>query len=157
MIQPIRNNKNSSGSKPKRKKSNTKRNHPKYGTSKLEDYFAEQFLNKLGVKYIRQFEAKDIKRFYDFYLPDNHILIEIDGNYYHGKNLTYEEKNPMQKHNAWVDRVKDEWALEHSIPLLRIWEDDIRNNPSEVMKTLIDKIGIASEKKRIIDGKKQRH
>ena len=42
------------------------RKHPKYGTSKLEEDFARDFLDKLGVKYIYQFEAKDIGRFYDF-------------------------------------------------------------------------------------------
>ena len=38
----------------------------KYGTSKLEADFARDFLDKLGIKYIYEYEAKDIKRFYDF-------------------------------------------------------------------------------------------
>jgi hypothetical protein len=42
----------------------SKKPHPKYGTSKLEEKFAKEFLDKLGVKYETQFEAKDIKRFY---------------------------------------------------------------------------------------------
>lgn len=61
------------------------RNHPKYGTSKLEDKFAKEFLDKLGVPYVRQFEAKDIGRFYDFAIPDGRILLEIDGNWWHRK------------------------------------------------------------------------
>lgn len=60
----------------------SKKPHPKYGTSKLEKKFAKDFLEKLGVKYETQFEAKDIKRFYDFYLPDSRVLIEIDGDYW---------------------------------------------------------------------------
>lgn len=58
------------------------RNHPLFGTSKLEKDFAEQFLDKLGLEYIWQFEAKDIGRFYDFYLPSHNLLIEIDGGYW---------------------------------------------------------------------------
>lgn len=54
----------------------------KYGTSKLEKDFANNFLSKLGVKYEYQYEAKDIGRFYDFYLPDSRVLIEIDGDYW---------------------------------------------------------------------------
>lgn len=38
------------------------RRHPKYGTSKLEDKFAKEFLDKLGVPYERQFEAKEIRK-----------------------------------------------------------------------------------------------
>ena len=37
-----------------------KKDHPDYNVSKLEDRFAEIFLDKLKVKYVRQFEAKDI-------------------------------------------------------------------------------------------------
>ena len=33
------------------------RKHPLYGTSKLEEDFARDFLDKLGVKYIYQFET----------------------------------------------------------------------------------------------------
>lgn len=58
------------------------RNHPLFGTSKLEKRFAVDFLEKLGVRYIYQFEVKEIGRFYDFYLPDHNILIEIDGGYW---------------------------------------------------------------------------
>ena len=55
---------------------------PLFGTSKLEEDFARDFLDKLGVKYIWQFEAKDIKRWFDFYLPEHNLLIEIDGGYW---------------------------------------------------------------------------
>ena len=134
-----------------------KKPHPKYGTSKLEDYFAENFLNVLGIKYVRQFEAKEIKRFYDFFCPDANVIIEVDGDYYHSYGLTYEEKNPMQKHNQWVDKVKDEWALSHGIPILRIWEHDIHDNPEKVMKTLKESIGKYTEKQKKIREKNKRH
>ena len=81
MVQPIKNKKeNKSQKKSSRHKSN--KTHPKYGTSKLEKKFAKEFLEKLGIKYVEQFEAKDIKRFYDFYLTDYRILIEVDGDYW---------------------------------------------------------------------------
>lgn len=66
----------------RKKKVVTKRSHKEYGTSKLEEYFASEFLDKLGVKYMYQFEAKDIGRYYDFYLYEHRIIIEVDGDYY---------------------------------------------------------------------------
>ena len=134
-----------------------KRLHPKYGTSKLEDYFAENFLDVIGVEYVRQYEAKEIGRFYDFAIPTANILIEVDGDYYHSYGLKYEEKNPMQKHNEWVDRMKDEWALERGIPIIRIWEHDIRENPEKVMKILKEAIGKYTEKQNKIREKNKRH
>ena len=55
---------------------------PLFGTSKLEEDFARDFLDKLEVKYIYQFEARDIGRWFDFYLPEHNLIIEIDGGYW---------------------------------------------------------------------------
>lgn len=140
--------------------------HQKYGTSKLEEDFARDFLDKLGVKYIYQFEAKDIGRFYDFAIilndnmtVGNMILIEIDGSYYHSDpRLVKEgEMNPMQKHNKRVDEHKDKWALIHGIPLIRIWEKDIRENPKGVMDELKKRLYIEDKKVTLIEKKNKRH
>ena len=81
MPQPVpKNKKNLSKEKKKKPVRINKyvRNHPQYGTSKLEEKFAKEFLDVLGVSYQYQFEAKDIKRFFDF-LVEGIVLIEIDG------------------------------------------------------------------------------
>lgn len=135
----------------------SKKSHPKYGTSKLEKKFAKEFLEKLGLKYEEQFYAESIKRFYDFYLPECRVLIEVDGDYWHSYGKVYEEMNPTQKKNARVDKIKNEWALAHGIPIVRIWEHDIRENPEKVMKILKENIGIATEKMIINENKKKRH
>jgi very-short-patch-repair endonuclease len=136
------------------------------GTSKLEEDFARDFLDKLGVKYIYQFEAKDIGRFYDFAILLNDemttgsiLLIEIDGGYYHSDPRVVEEgkMNPMQKHNKRVDKHKDDWALMHGIPLMRIWEKDIRENPKMVMEELKKRLYIQDKKVTITEKKNKRH
>ena len=119
----------------------SKRPHKEYGTSKLEERFAREFLDKLGVKYIYQFKAESIGRYFDFFCPDANVLIEVDGDYFHGYGLLHEQKNNMQKHAEWVDRQKDQWALAHCVPLIRIWEHDINNNPTKVMNVLKERIG----------------
>lgn len=143
-----------------KKKIYKKRNHPKFGTSKLEDDFAKIFLDKLKVKYTWQFEAKDIGRFFDYYLPDYNLIIEIDGGYYHSDPRLYEEKdlNKMQKRNKKVDEYKNKWALMHGIPILRIWEKDIREDPKGVMKMLKERLNIEKEKITLNENKnKKRH
>ena len=137
-----------------------KRPHPKYGTSKLEDRFAKEFLDRLGYEYERQYEAKDIGRFYDFAVKQENgalVLIETDGSYYHGYGLVHEEKSPMQKHNEWVDKVKDEWAAQRGIPLIRIWEHDINDKPSTVMRMLKKRLGEAKDKQDKKNEKNKRH
>lgn len=134
-----------------------KRNHPKFGTSKLEEDFAKNFLDELGVKYTWQFEAKEIKRFYDYYLPDSRILIEIDGDYFHSYGLVREEMNPMQKKNNRVDKEKDAWAALHGFPLIRIWEHDIRKNPKGVMEMLKNRLYLQKDKILKEKEKNKRH
>ena len=113
------------------------KNVKKFGTSKLEQDFATNFLDKLGVDYIWQYEAKDIGRFFDYKIV-NGPIIEIQGSYWHGDKRLYEEKdlNETQKKNIMVDELKRKWALMHSIPIYYFWEKDIRENPSKVMDDL---------------------
>lgn len=160
MSQPIRNNKTLTV-KPVKKKTTPRVKKPnhKHGISKLEDRFAKDFLDAAGYKYIRQYEAKDIKRFYDFMIVSENgmgILLELDGDFYHGYGLTRNEKSPMQKKNERVDKIKDEWAHLHSIPIIRIWEHDINDNPEKVRKILEEQVGDAYKRKEILDKKKQR-
>lgn len=146
---------------PKKKKNivKHKRFHPKYGTSKLEEHFASEFLDKLGVEYVYQFEAKDIGRFYDFYLPKSNLIIEIDGDYWHGNPDKYsdEDLKGHQKRARRIDEYKDKWALLHSIPIMRIWESDIRKNPKGVMDSLKERLRVQNEKIRLDEEKKKRH
>lgn len=156
MRQPVR-NKTVKTTKVKKTSGTKKRKHKEYGTSKLEQRFAKDFLDKLGVEYVYQFKAESIGRYYDYFLPKANCIIEVDGDYYHGYGLQHEEKNPMQKHNEFVDKAKDEWALEHGIPILRLWEHDINNNPTKVMKELKKYIGKNTEKTILKENKKKRH
>lgn len=132
---------------------------PKFGTSNLEKRFAKDFLEKLKVKYMWQFPMTEIGRFADYYLPESNLLIEIDGGYYHSDpRVVNEDKlTPMQKKNRRVDAEKDKWAAMHSIPMMRIWEKDINENPEVVMKLLKERLNIGLEKMRLKNDKKKRH
>ena len=144
MKQPLRKSaKANAKPQPKKKllrKANGKldRKHPQFGTSKLEKDFAVNFLDKLGVKYIWQFEAKDIKRFFDYFILPSGPIIEVNGSYWHADPLLYEGKEltSAQKRNIRVDGHKKEWALTRGIPIYYVWEEDIRKRPSEVMDFL---------------------
>lgn len=156
--------------RPKKKPTNVK-----YGTSQLERDFAKEFLDKHGLVYIYQYEAKDIKRFYDFAVTayddcfyfmeekdgitcvkqeNQHFnvdfLIEVDGSYHHAdpRIVKESEMNPMQKHNKFVDSLKDRWARDNHIPLLRIWEYDIRHNKKKVLEELSKFVDLSKNKKK---------
>ena len=139
------------------KKISSKKKHKEYGTSKLEEKFARDFLDTLGVKYMYQFKAESIGRYFDFFIPESRLIIEIDGIYWHSKDVEYDDMNPTQKHNKRVDEQKNHWCKINCYPILRIWEDDINKHPEKVMQVLKEQLHITREQKEINDNKKKRH
>ena len=176
MKQPIKGQGKIKKKKPKVQKkwtpfTSTNHSNQEYGTSQLERDFAHNFLEKNGIKFIYQFEAKEIKRYFDFAIISNGIgglimegqesyisfLIEIDGSYFHADPRVVGEKklNSMQKHSQFVDKLKDQYAGMHCIPLLRIWEYDIRHNPDLVLENLRKYIAFGDKKRKINEKRKK--
>lgn len=143
--------------KAKKTVSQGKKKHKEYGTSKLEEKFAKEFLEKLGVNYVYQYKAESIGRYFDFYIPSANLIIEIDGDFWHSYNVEYENMTPTQKRNKRVDEAKNKWAVFHGIPVLRIWEHDINKNPAKVMQFLKEKLSVCSDKVKLEEEKKKRH
>lgn len=119
-----------------------KREHPKYGTSKLEERFAREFLDKLGLEYDYQYEARSIGRFFDFRIKPYGPIIEVQGSYWHGDKRLYEEEdlNRTQKRAQYIDELKRKWCSMNGIPIIYIWEKDINSDPEGVMKFLREKL-----------------
>ena len=82
-------------------------------------YYA--MLNEIGVYYVPQYPMGG--RFYDAYLPDENILFEFDGSFWHPKNEAA-CKYPFQKRSVMVDKLKNEMAIEKGIKIIRIREDE---------------------------------
>jgi len=68
---------------------------------------------------------KGWKKWYDFYLPDSNLLIEIDGTYWHGKGVCTKDLNKQQWKTRANDRLKNLIAKKRGYRLLRIWSDEI--------------------------------
>ena len=108
-----------------------------FGTSKLEERFAREFLDKLGIPYQYQFKATGINRFFDFRVfPElKGPIIEVNGTYWHADPRIYEEKdlNKTQKWDKKIDELKAKWCRRNGIPLIYVWEKDINESPERVL------------------------
>jgi G:T-mismatch repair DNA endonuclease (very short patch repair protein) len=83
-------------------------------------------LKELNIKFKQSYKYKG--HYYDFYLPEFNILVEVDGNYWHGKNLEWDKLNNTQKNSRINDEKKNKICLENQQPLIRLWEDEINKH-----------------------------
>ena len=66
-------------------------------------------------------------------------------------------RKSIDEYKTSVDKIKDDWAALHSIPLIRIWEEDIRKSPEKVMKLLKARFYIEDDKAVKKTEKNKRH
>ncbi len=100
----------------------------------------EMALKKMEIQHESQKILGDF--IYDFHLPEYRILIEVDGDYYHGHPDKYdkEDLNGLQKKIKRNDLLKDQLARGMNYVLLRFWECDINQNMAMVKKIIQEQI-----------------
>jgi len=97
----------------------------------------KRLLEANNIKYIFQYPIRwkcGWKKWYDFYIPAVNTLIEIDGIYWHGKGLLYEQLNNQQQKTRSNDIIKNELAKNNNYSLVRIWSDEIKNFKFNILK-----------------------
>ena len=101
---------------------NMKNNH------KIKSEIENLFYN-LQIKYISEYEIEG--KFFDYFLPNKNILIEIDGEYWHAKNIDYDNMSEIQKRVIVNDRFKNNLAKKYNFLLKRFWVQDVRSGKLE--------------------------
>lgn len=110
----------------------------KYSTSKLEVRFAEEFLDGIDHHYQKQFRLENQKLIVaDFFI--NGRVVEINGDYWHAHPKKYSEvQDTRVLHRLERDKIKHHYYTENNLPVIYIWENDIKRNPELVEKYLSD-------------------
>lgn len=115
--------------------------------SQLENKFAA-LLRSMGIEYKRQFKLSYgfKNRYYDFYLPEYNLVIEVQGDYFHGnENKFGDNLSKMQLENKENDVFKKNLAKIQNYEYLDVWENQINNFPNKVKKKVYDKINNGDE------------
>lgn len=100
----------------------------------LEKIVADK-LDEAGIPYHFQYFIIEngICKSYDFKIKGKPLIIEVDGDFWHGnpcQSNHYEKVNSVREN----DKIKDEIAKNRGISVIRLWESDIRKDPSIVLK-----------------------
>jgi len=78
-------------------------------------------------------------REYDFLILNTNILIEVDGDYWHGNQNIFEELTEFQKSIQINDEIKENFAKNKGYNVIRFWGSDIKKNSQEI-KNIIREI-----------------
>jgi very-short-patch-repair endonuclease len=104
--------------------------------NKLEQKVADE-LRRNNIDYTFQFFINDgeICKSYDFKIKDKPVIIEVDGDFWHGNPdvKNHFDKVDDVKEN---DLVKEELAKKRGYSVIRLWESDINKDISIVMKSV---------------------
>jgi very-short-patch-repair endonuclease len=121
----------------------------KHSSETIEKIFAKKPMNKLeklvasildenNIEYHYQYFLKTkegICKSYDFKIKDTNILLEIDGDYWHGgpgvKKHFYKLKEVKEN-----DILKTQIATENGFSLIRIWESNIYHQPDIIIQKI---------------------
>ena len=106
---------------------NLRGNHPVRSCGCIGKSIGEKNIEKIltdnNIDFIKEYKVEELKKKrYDFYLPNYNRLIEFDGRQHYMDVSNWDPFLIQQKR----DKEKNEYALSHNIPLVRIpyWERD---------------------------------
>lgn len=107
-------------------------------SSKLEDYFIDNFIKPLNIEFKRQYYIKEINQFCDIYIPSFNLVIECDGSFWHSDPRLFPNgpKYEYQVMKLEKDKIKNEYLTSHGFILLRFWEIDIKENKKLITESL---------------------
>jgi very-short-patch-repair endonuclease len=100
----------------------------------------DEFLSGEGINFESNHPIKNFR--VDFYLNDYNLVIECDGDYWHGNPKFYNPKElgAIQLKNFDRDKRKEEMLKLKNIDFIRFWEYDIKNNFNTVKQIIWEKL-----------------
>lgn len=100
------------------------------------EIIVENILNENKIENIKQYNLFGYS--FDFYLPEYKLIIECDGDYWHGYGLEDNELDEVQRQSRYNDKIKTKKAIGAGYSLIRFWENEIKLDGFD--KKLLNKI-----------------
>jgi very-short-patch-repair endonuclease len=89
----------------------------------------------MGVEYIKQYPING-RSLVDAFVPLHNLVIEFDGDYWHGNTEIFATLNAMQQRHVSHDNKQTAYLLQHGFRVLRVWEHVIHKTPEIFIQQL---------------------
>lgn len=104
----------------------------KYRANKMKkkQTWPEQEFAKLLKELEIEFEIQKIvgNKIFDFYIPSANLIVEVDGDYWHGNSETNKSLNKMQLRAVNNDIYKEAVAKGYGYQIERVWESELKKD-----------------------------
>jgi len=98
-----------------------------------------KLLDQLGVVYVPQHLIAN-KFCVDAFVPSSNLIIQFDGNYWHGNPALYPSPDKRQRRRIAIDGSQNNYFIKCGYKILRFWEHDIHKRPEWVQNTIQEAI-----------------
>jgi very-short-patch-repair endonuclease len=92
-------------------------------------------LDEIGMMYKKQFLING-KFCVDAFIPSVGLVIEFDGDYWHGNPAVFPELNKLQKSQKVNDVRHHNYLSKCGYRIFRFWERDFKQNPGSIKETI---------------------
>lgn len=111
---------------------NRKQQHVKI--NKLEK-IGYSILDRIGIPYEKQWMIAN-KFCVDAFVPSANLIIQFDGDYWHGNPAKFEILDPRQQKRVHIDKSQNAYFAKCGYGVLRFWEVDIHKRPDWIKSQL---------------------
>ncbi|KKN13988.1 hypothetical protein LCGC14_1000650 [marine sediment metagenome] len=98
------------------------------------------FLQQLGIEHYTHFYIKEIKHSYqcDILVPSMNLVVEVDGDWWHGNPIKFPSPNKMQMEQIEEDKIRTKELIEKGFKVLRLWEFEIKAMKLNDFKNILE-------------------
>lgn len=93
-----------------------------------------EFLEQLRVIHpdvVHKHRIDGINHEFDFFVPFANLIVEYDGDYWHGNRALY-DLTPAMKRQYWLDQTWTRAAIERGFTIHRVWASEAVNYPNKL-------------------------
>jgi len=100
----------------------------------------QNFLQQLGIEHYTHRYMNEIEHSYqcDIFVPSMNMVIECDGDYWHGNPIKYQQPNKMQIEQIEEDKIRTQELQNVGYKVIRLWESEIKMMKFDDFKRKID-------------------
>jgi very-short-patch-repair endonuclease len=108
------------------------------GINKLEK-LGYQTLEELGIQYLPQHVIGN-KFCVDAFIPTLNIVVQFDGDYWHGNKSRFPKLSPRQEKRVKLDQSQDKYFEACGFWVVRIWESEFKKDIDLVKNKILERI-----------------